>query len=76
MFYKFDVNGIYCGTSKTEEQYSTSVKPRDKNETATWVWNHAEWVAMPLGWEPLQVDHRFVIPEAPDDLPSEETPPA
>lgn len=70
MFYKFNINGIYCGTSKNEVEYSTSVAPPDANETATWVWNHYDWVAMPLGWTPVQADP--VVEETP--APTEPTP--
>jgi hypothetical protein len=54
MFYKFDTNGIYCGTTSTQEQYSTSIAPPDENETATWVWNHVNWVGLPMNWKPIQ----------------------
>lgn len=72
MFYKFDINGIYCGTSKNEVEYSTSVAPPDANETATWVWNHYDWVAMPLGWTPVQAEY---IPPVVEETPTEQTTP-
>ena len=72
MFYKFDINGIYCGTTSTQEPYSTSVAPPDANETATWVWNHYDWVALPLGWKPIQAE--YVAPPV-VETPAESTPP-
>jgi len=51
MYYKFEISGLYCGTSETEVAYSTSVAPPDENITAKWVWNHVNWVGLPLDWE-------------------------
>ena len=51
MYYKFEISGLYCGTSETEVAYSTSVAPPDENITAKWVWNHVNWVGLPLEWE-------------------------
>lgn len=75
MFYKFDVNGIYCGTSKTEVSYSTNVAPPSTDNEKTWVWNHVNWVAMPSGWKPIQHEYTSVTVEPPVEVPSEETPP-
>lgn len=50
-YYKFTVYGLYDGKVKKEEPYTTSVAPPDENVTAKWVWNHVNWVAMPLDWE-------------------------
>lgn len=50
MFYKFDTTGLFCGTSQVEGPYMTTVAPPDENVTAKWVWNHVDWVAMPLSW--------------------------
>lgn len=74
MFYKFDVNGIYGGTSETEVSYSTNVAPTDNNETATWVWNHVNWVAMPLGWKPIQAEYIPIVEETPVEEVTEPTP--
>ena len=51
MFYKYDTSGLYCGTSPEEVAYSTSVAPPDENVTAKWVWNHVNWVGLPLTWK-------------------------
>ena len=82
MFYKFDINGIYCGTTSTQEQYTTSVAPPDENETATWVWNHVSWVGLPMNWKPVQAEYIPVVEETPapvvEETPApvvEETPP-
>lgn len=79
MFYKFDINGIYIGTSKTEVPYSTSVAPLDENETATWIWNHVSWIAKPVGWKypepqagPIPVEE--VVEEVVEETPATETP--
>lgn len=57
MYYKFEISGLYCGTSETEVAYSTSVAPPDENETAKWVWNHVNWVGLPLTWQYVQATY-------------------
>jgi hypothetical protein len=78
MFYKFEISGLYCGTSETEVPYSTSVAPPDENETAKWVWNHVNWVGLPLTWKYVQAEYIEppVVEETPAETPTEETPPA
>lgn len=50
MYYKYDTTGLYCGTCTDEECYTTTVAPPDENVTAKWVWNHVNWVGLPLSW--------------------------
>jgi hypothetical protein len=57
MFYTFDVYGLYTGTSETEVAYSTGVAPPDENVTAKWVWNHVNWVGLPLDWKYAEVEY-------------------
>ena len=54
MYYKFEISGLYCGTSETEVAYSTSVAPPDESVTPKWVWNHVNWVCLPLDGEGVQ----------------------
>lgn len=72
MFYKFEISGLYCGTSETEVPYSTSVAPPDENVTAKWVWNHVNWVGLPLTWKYVQAEY---VPPVVEETPAEETPP-
>jgi hypothetical protein len=78
MYYKFEISGLYCGTSETEVAYSTSVAPPDENITAKWVWNHVNWVGLPLEWEYVQATYSeptVVTPVAPAvETPAAETP--
>lgn len=77
MFYKFDTNGIYCGTSEIEVAYSTSVSPPDENESAKWVWNHVSWVGLPHSWQPSHIPMEIVVEEiVPTVEPVAETTPA
>lgn len=78
MFYKFEISGLYCGTSTTQVPYSTSVAPPDENATAKWVWNHVNWVGLPLDWEPIkseQVPVEIVEEPVVEETPAESTPP-
>lgn len=70
MFYTFNVNGLYTGTSATQTAYSTTVAPPDNNETAKWVWNHVNWVGLPMDWYHVDATPNVV------ETPPEETPPA
>ena len=79
MYYKFEISGLYCGTSETEVPYSTSVAPPDENETAKWVWNHVNWVGLPLDWKYVPATYSeppvvtpVVTPVV--ETPAEETP--
>lgn len=72
MYYKFEISGLYCGTSETEVPYSTSVAPPDENETAKWVWNHVNWVGLPLTWQYVQASY---TPPVVEETPAESTPP-
>ena len=63
MFYKFDVSGLYCGSSKVQIDRSTSVAPPDENITAKWVWNHVNWVGLPLTWEYVPAAYNPPAPE-------------
>ena len=79
MYYKFETSGLYCGTSETEVPYSTSVAPPNENITAKWVWNHVNWVGLPLEWEYVPAQYNEpVVEEAPAtpavETPTEETP--
>lgn len=69
MFYVFNVNGLYVGTSETEVLYSTSVAPPD-DASQKWIWNHVNWVGVPTTWE-------YVMPDSvvPPDAPAEEPTP-
>jgi hypothetical protein len=51
MFYTFDISGLYSGAVESQTDRSTSVAPPDENITAKWVWNHVNWVGLPLTWE-------------------------
>jgi len=76
MYYKFDVNGIYCGISEEKIPYSTDIAPPDENTTAKWVWNHYSWIGMPTDWEPIKaqyVEPTVVTPVAPAETPTEPT---
>ena len=73
MFYKFNVHGIYCGTSTEKIPYSTDVAPPDENETYKWVWNHYNWIGMPSNWTPVQAT--YVEPPVVEETPAESTPP-
>lgn len=75
MVYNFNVNGIYVNKTRNRTERCTNVAPPDENETATWVWNHVNWVAMPLGWKP---DEAMPTPieTSIEETPSEETPSA
>jgi hypothetical protein len=76
MYYKFEISGLYCGTSDEQIPYSTDVAPPDENITAKWVWNHVNWVGLPLEWEYVQaqyVEPVVVTPVAPA-TPAAETP--
>lgn len=73
MFYMFNVNGLYVGTSTTEVPYSTSVAPPDENVTAKWIWNHLNWVGVPLDWEYVQAT--YSEPTVVETPVVEETPP-
>jgi hypothetical protein len=57
MYYKFEIYGLYCGTSEEQIPYSTSVAPPDENVTAKWVWNHVNWVGLPLDWEYVPAEY-------------------
>jgi len=76
MYYKFEISGLYCGTSETEVAYSTSVAPPDENITAKWVWNHVNWVGLPLDWEYVQATYNPppVVETPVVETPTEETP--
>jgi hypothetical protein len=78
MYYKFEISGLYCGTSDEKIPYSTDVAPPDENVTAKWVWNHYNWVGMPSDWTPVQAEYVPVVEEAPAtpavETPAEETP--
>jgi len=78
MYYKFEISGLYCGTSEEKIPYSTSVAPPDENITAKWVWNHVNWVGLPLDWEYVQATYSeptVVTPVAPAvETPAAETP--
>jgi hypothetical protein len=68
MFYKFNVNGLYIGTSETEVPYSTSVAPPD-DASQKWIWNHVGWVGMPTTWEYVMPDS-VVLPVPPAEEPT------
>jgi hypothetical protein len=75
MYYKFEIYGLYCGTSEEKIPYSTDVAPPDENVTAKWVWNHVNWVGLPLDWEYVQATYNeppVVTPVV--ETPAEETP--
>lgn len=75
MFYKFNVNGLYIGTSKTQVAYSTSVAPPD-DDSQKWIWNHVSWVGVPITWQYVQPEYKE--PPAPpvvEETPAESTPP-
>jgi len=72
MYYKFEIYGLYCGTSDEQVPYSTSVAPPDENITAKWVWNHVNWVGLPLEWE--YVPAQYVSPPVVEETPVVETP--
>ena len=78
MYYKFEIYGLYCGTSEEKIPYSTDVAPPDENVTAKWVWNHVNWVGLPLDWEYVQAAYSeppVVTPVAPAvETPAAETP--
>lgn len=74
MYYKFEISGLYCGTSETEVPYSTSVAPPDENITAKWVWNHVNWVGLPLDWEYVQATYSEPPVVTPVVTPVVETP--
>ena len=78
MYYKFEISGLYCGTSDEQVPYSTDVAPPDENITAKWVWNHVNWVGLPLDWEYVQATYNeptVVTPVAPAvETPAAETP--
>ena len=76
MYYKFEISGLYCGTSEEKIPYSTDVAPPDENVTAKWVWNHVNWVGLPLDWQYVQAEYNppsVVTPVAPT-APAAETP--
>lgn len=74
MYYKFEISGLYCGTSETEVPYSTSVAPPDENVTAKWVWNHVNWVGLPLEWEYVPATYSEPTVVTPVVTPVVETP--
>lgn len=74
MYYKFEISGLYCGTSETEVPYSTDVAPPDENITAKWVWNHVNWVGLPLEWEYVQAQYVEPVVVTPVVTPVVETP--
>jgi len=74
MYYKFEISGLYCGTSETEVAYSTSVAPPDENITAKWVWNHVNWVGLPLEWEYVPATYSEPPVVATPATPAAETP--
>jgi hypothetical protein len=78
MYYKFEISGLYCGTSTEQVPYSTDVAPPDENETAKWVWNHVNWVGLPLTWQYVQATYNPppVVETPVVETPTEETPPA
>ena len=76
MYYKFEISGLYCGTSEENIPYSTSVAPPDENVTAKWVWNHVNWVGLPLDWEYVQATYSEPIVVTPVVETPAETPPA
>ena len=68
MFYKFDVSGLYCGSSEVQIDRSTPIAPPDENITAKWVWNHVNWVGLPLTWQYVPATYN---PPAPEVTPEE-----
>ena len=72
MFYTFNVNGLYTGTSATQTAYSTTVAPPDENITHKWVWNHVNWVGLPLTWQYVPATYN---PPPVVETPTEPTPP-
>jgi len=75
MYYKFEISGLYCGTSDEQIPYSTDVAPPDENVTHKWVWNHVNWVGLPLEWEYVQATYSEPpVVETPAETPAEETP--
>lgn len=74
MYYKFEISGLYCGTSEEQIPYSTSVAPPDENVTAKWVWNHVNWVGLPLDWEYVQATYSEPSVVTPVVTPVVETP--
>ena len=74
MYYKFEISGLYCGTSEEKIPYSTSVAPPDENITHKWVWNHVNWVGLPLEWEYVPATYSEPPAVTPVVTPVVETP--
>jgi hypothetical protein len=76
MYYKFEISGLYCGTSDEQVPYSCDVAPPDENITAKWVWNHVNWVGLPLDWEyvPATYSEPTVVTPVAPATPAAETP--
>jgi hypothetical protein len=72
MYYKYDTSGLYCGTCLTQESYTTTVAPPDENVTAKWVWNHVNWVGLPLTWEYVPAPYNPPPPEELNEEPVEQ----
>jgi hypothetical protein len=74
MYYKFEISGLYCGTSEEKIPYSCDVAPPDENITAKWVWNHVNWVGLPLDWEYVQATYSEPTVVETPATPAAETP--
>ena len=74
MFYKFDIYGLFAGTTSVAEDRTTTVAPpNDSNKQ--WNWNGYNWVGLPLDWKYVQAEYVAppVVEETP--APTEPTPP-